>query len=383
MRPFECRAFAWTTLLLAVLGLRFGYLSADAPHWDESQYLEAGALHAAGGSAYDQRWFNYPPPLVLLMAAAERGDWARELILGWRGANLVAIAALSWIAAGRAASTGSGRTAIAVLVAATPIVGHALEWGNLSPLIATLALLGFDAERRRPWLSALTLGASVAVKPLAVGGAAFLSGHRLIATPRRPGGAALLWPPVTAVLLLPGAAMLPDMLARMSASYFDPHHLSLRRALAGLGWDVPATWIAAAVVGGALLLAGRRPLTPGEIGLVAPVVAVLALPVVWAHTFVLTLPLQVAAVVRLCGRLRPGPEAPGPGRRLAELAVVGAPVFAIQAASSPTLVNGWGATAQVVVCLLPALAPVALLGYVLRPGSAGTAATVPAGAPAS
>jgi hypothetical protein len=382
-RLFERRAFAWAALFVAIVALRSGYLSARAPHWDESQYLEAGALHAAGGSAYEQRWFNYPPPLVLLMATAERGGWARGLILGWRAANLGAIAALAWLAAGRASSSGPGRTGVALLVASTPIVGHALEWGNLSPLIAALALIGFETERRRPWSSALTLGASVAVKPLAVGGAAFLSGHRLIAGPRRPGGAALLWPAVTALLLLPGAALLPEMLARMSGSYFDPHHLSLRRVLAGLGVDVPATWIAAAVVVGALLLAGRRPLAPREMGLVAPVVALLALPVVWAHTFVLTLPLQVAAAARLRERLRPRPEALAPGRKLAELAVVAAPVFAIQGASSPTLVNGWGATAQVVVCLLPALAPVALLAYVMRTGPPGTATAAPAGAVAA
>jgi hypothetical protein len=382
VRLFERRAFAWVVLVVTVVGLRFAYLSAPAPHWDESQYLEAGALHAAGGSAYEQRWFNYPPPLVLLLSAAERGGWARELILGWRSANLVAIAALAWIAAGRASSHGLVRAAVAVLVAATPIVGNALEWGNLSPLIAALALVGWESERHRPWLSALALGTSVAVKPVALGGAAFLSGHRLIAGPARWRGAAFLWPAITVLLLVPGSALLPEMVTRMSRSYFDPHHLSIRRVFAGFGWDVPATWIASVVLGGALLLAGRRPLTPREMGLVAPVVALLALPVVWAHTFVVTLPLQVAAVARLRERLRGRAETRAAGKTLAELAAVGAPVFAIQAASSPSLVNGWGPVSQIFVCLLPTLAPTALLLYLFRTDGSGSVADAPSGGPA-
>jgi hypothetical protein len=104
--------------------------------------------------------------------------------------------------------------------------------------------------------------------------------------------------------------------------------------------------------------------------------------VVWAHTFVLTLPLQVAAVARLHERLRPRSEAPVPGRRLAELAAVAAPIFAIQASASPTMVNDWGARVQVFVCLLPALAPSALLAYLLRTDSSEAVEATPAGAPA-
>ena len=91
--------------------------------------------------------------------------------------------------------------------------------------------------------------------------------------------------------------------------------------------------------------------------------------------------LQVAAVARLCVRLREQAQTRAPGRILAELATVGAPIFAIQAASSPTLVNGWGPKAQIFVCLLPALAPAALLVYLSRTGVSESVAVGPEGGP--
>lgn len=363
----ERRGYALALLFLVVATLRFDYLVAPDPHYDEGLYLEAGELHRAGGTPYAQRYFNYPPPLVQLLGLAGRGGWTRELVLGWRVVNLVAIAGLAWLSAGRLRERGVTRWLVALVVASSPVIGHALDWGNLSPLVAATALGAFAVERRRPWVSALGLGASVALKPVALAGAAFLSAHRLLVGHRRTVGvSALGWPLVAAALLAPGTALLPGMLAKMSQLPFDPSHLSIRRLILGFGIEVPPAVIATIVLGLALALAYRHALSPDEVVVVAPVVSLLALPVVWAHTFALTLPLQVAAIARLSARLGERARAGLGGRDLVEVFAVGAPIAAIHAAASEQLLNDWSPAVQVAVCAVPTLAPTVLLVYLLR-----------------
>jgi len=156
----------------------------------------------------------------------------------------------------------------------------------------------------------------------------------------------------------------PAMLERMSRAYFDPHHLSLKRALAGLGVEVSSVWIAAAVVAGALWLARRRPLEPAEMVAAAPAVALLALPVVWAHTFALTVPLQLDSLARLGRRID------GKRRRralqasdLGEVVGILAALAVIHGSASAMLVNHWPRGVQLLVCLAPTLAPALLVGY--------------------
>jgi len=358
---------ALALLACAVAAVRIGYLTAPEPLWDERVWLEAGELLAGGESPYAHRLYNYPPPLVQLAAAAESGGWTAALVAAQRAVNLAGVVAVAALAASFAPWRPRGRLLLALAAACSPIVGHALSFGNLSPLIAAAALGALALERRRPAASAVLLGASVAVKPLALGAGLFLAGHRLVAGPRRPRPwAALGWPLATALLLVPGLALLPGMLARVAPAYYDPHHLSLKRALSGLGLEVPPPVIAAVVVVAAVVLLRRRPLAERETMLVAPVVSLLALPIVWAHTLVFTLPLQVAALARLVERAR----AHGAERRLERrvaLEVVGVvlALAAIHGSAAAGVINDWPAGVQVVVSLLPTLAPAALLAYVL------------------
>lgn len=369
-------AIAIVALVLGVL--RVEYLVADAPWWDEQIPLEAARLLEAGVSPYSHRYYNYPPPMVQAIAAADALGATRMLLLLWRAANLAAVVALAWLSAAWAGWRGGERAVVALAAALSPVVGHALGVGNLSPLVALPALVAFAGERRAPWSSALLLGASIAFKPLALGGAVFLASHRLIAGPRRPGPvAALAWAPFAALALAPGAALLPAMARRMSDVYFDPHQLSVKRLLAGIGVEVASPWIAGVVVAGALVWAGRRALAPAQMVLVAPVVALAALPVVWAHSFVLTLPLQLTALARLRERWRDPAIARG-GRWLGEVLGVVVALAAMHGAASPTLANDWPERIQWWVCLLPAVAPAILLAYVFGgvhrdPGAAAAA----------
>lgn len=352
-------------LALGLLVLHRGYLTAPSPLWDEKMYLDATELWLAGGSPYEHQFFNYPPPLVLLIASAVRGGRVEELLLSWRVLNLAAVVGLAWLAASRTGWRLRWRVAAALAVGASPIIGQAMRFGNLSPLVALAALAALALERRRPWPAAILLGASLAVKPVALGAAAFLGGHRLLTGPRRPlPVAALAWPGVLLAVVAPGAALVPAMLERMSRAYFDPHHLSLKRALAGLGVEVSSVWIAAAVVAGALWLARRRPLEPAEMVAAAPAVALLALPVVWAHTFALTVPLQLDSLARLGRRID------GKRRRralqasdLGEVVGILAALAVIHGSASAMLVNHWPRGVQLLVCLAPTLAPALLVGY--------------------
>lgn len=349
-----------------VLGaLRFDYLFAEAPWWDEQIPLEAARLLESGASPYSHRYYNYPPPMVQAIAAAEALGATRALVVAWRAANLAAVVALAWLSAGWAGWRGSERTGVTLAAALSPVVGHALAVGNLSPLVALPALLAFKWERRAPWSSSLLLAASVAFKPLALAGAVFLAAHRLFAGPRRPAPvAALAWAPFAALLLAPGSALLPAMLSRMSEVYFDPHQLSIKRLLAGVGLEVPSPWIAGVVVVAALVWVGRRVLSSSQMLLVAPVVALAALPVVWAHSFVLTMPLQLSALARLRERWHSPSVARG-GGWLGEVVGVLAAFAAMHGAASPTLANDWPERIQWWVCLAPAVAPACLLVYVL------------------
>ena len=354
------------------------YLAVLEPLPDERFYLEAGELHLAGRSPYSHPYFNYPPPLAQLVATAIRDGWTTELLRAWRLANLAAIAALAWFAARRTGWSGAALFAAAVAVAFSPAMLQALLLGNLTPVVCCAALAAFALERRRPWIAAALLGASVALKPVALAGAAFLTGHRLWRG--RRGAipiAAAGWPLVVALALAPQAALLPEMLGRMSSTYLDAGHLSMKGLLDGLGFELSAVWIAGAVVAVALVLGRRRDLRPEEIVLVAPVVALAALPVVWGHTFTLTLPLQLAAVARLVERLRVqraqrDRRESGSGRRgLGELVGVGLAIAILQVSALAPWVNDGPAGAQRVVSLLPVFAPAALLAYVL--GTAGSA----------
>lgn len=361
-------AIAVLTLILGVF--RLEYLVAEAPWWDEFIPLQAAALYLDGESPYTQRDFNYPPSLVQVIATAERGGWTRELVVGWRLANLLAVAALAWFSAGRTGWSIRGRFLAALAVGFSPVIGQAIDFGNFSPMVAILALAALSAERRRPWLAALALGASVALKPVVLVGAAFLTAHRLLASPRRGLlGPSLLWPFVAGLLVAPGATLLPAMLQKMSHAYFDRHHLSIKRVLAGLGWEVPAAWIALVVLVVALLVTRRRPIAPERMVIVAPVVALAALPVVWAHTFALTLPLQMEAVARLRSRWS-GPQRPSGRERgaldLWQAIAVLVGVAAPHAAAFASLVNDWPDPLQIVVCLIPASAPAILLHFLSR-----------------
>ena len=343
-------------------------LLAPFPQQDEPVFVEAAERMAAGASPYSQERYNYPPPLAALGAAAiERGRPGLFLALV-RSANVLAVAALAVFAAGFAGLSGGRRFPLAaLLVACLPVVHYTLWIGNLGPIAAVLALAGWQLGRHQPFGGAVLVGTSLAFKPLALAGAIYLAIRWLI---EARGGArrkveALAWLPVTVLCLVPWASELPALLKRMAEPpVFSSRNLSFRRVFEGLGIDLPAAAGTLAVLVVALCLAQRRPVDDLDRVHTAAVVALLALPVGWAHGFIFVLPLQVAAA-RLYWQRRTARSGRS-WRTLAERWGVPLGLALIQGSANAGVEFAAPAGLRAVVVLLPLLSPLALLVYLRR-----------------
>ncbi len=341
------------------------------PEQDETVPFEAAQLVSAGRSPYLQEKYNYPPPLAWFGARAlELGGTG--LFLGlMRGANLLAVSALALFAAGFAGLAPRWRFAFAAaLVALLPIVHYTFWIGNTTPVAVVLALAGWRIGARRPLAGASLVAISLAFKPIALVGALFLSVRLLLERRDRARRwvEALAWIPFTALFLLPWAGELPALLHRMSEPpLFSSRNLSFRRVFDGLGFEVPATAITFAVLLTALWLSRRRPVGDVDRLHTAPVVALLALPVAWAHGFLFALPLQVAVAKLYWERtaLRRGPS----WRNLVERWGVPLALALIQASANAGVEFDAPEWLRATVVLLPLLSPLALLVYLRRAGS--------------
>ncbi|MEO7794965.1 MAG: hypothetical protein ABIV06_09350 [Thermoanaerobaculia bacterium] len=348
-----------------------GALLQPEPQQDEPDFVEAAELVAAGQSPYLQEKYNYPPLFASLGARAlDLGGTG--LFLGlMRGANLLAVAGLAIFAAGFAGLSPPWRfTLAAALVAFLPIVHYTFWIGNTTPVAAALALAGWRIGAGRPLAGAALVGASLAFKPIALVGALYLTARRLIERPApvQRWVEALTWIPFTALGLVPWAGELPALLARMrEPPIFSSRNLSFRRVLDGFGMEMPAAAITLAVLAIAFLMARRRPIDELDRVHTAPVVALLALPVAWAHGFLLVLPLQVAAARRYWDRrdrrdLRATRRASS-AQALAERWGVPLALALIQASASAGVEFAAPEWLRATIVLLPLLAPVALLTY--------------------
>lgn len=346
-------------------------LLQPAPEQDETVPFEAAQLVAAGRSPYLQEKYNYPPPLAWFGALAlELGG--TDLFLGlMRGVNGLAVGGLAIFAAGFAGLAPRWRFALAAaLVAFLPIVHYTFWIGNTTPVAAALALAGWRLGAQRPLTGAALVAASLAFKPIALVGALFLSARWLFERPARARRwvEALAWVPLTALCLVPWAAELPALLARMrEPPIFSSRNLSFRRVLDGFGVEVPAAAITLAVLLTALWLSRRQPADELDRVHTAPVVSLLALPVAWAHGFLFLLPLQVAAA-RLYFDRR-ALRRPTSGRNLAERWGVPLALALLQASANAGVEFQAPAWLRATIVLLPILSPLALLAYLLRAGS--------------
>ena len=282
-------------------------VSSEVPLVDEAVYLRAFEAVAAGGSPYTVEGYYYPTAFAQVGAAALELLGQSPTLWALRGLVLTSLASVVWLSLscwpmsrGRRFLIGAGYLLLA------PAVGLSLVFGNVSFLVLALMLVAFFVWTRRPWLAGLLLGMSVAIKPLAPLAVLALAVHR---PKHRPTGstipphwlAAALAVSISAFVLLP-----PARLLAMTSQPITGHNffrtISLHRILSLFDLDVSPLLVAIVVAAVVVVVCRWRPLSQIEVLCVATAAALMAAPVIWAHTLVLALPMQAIALWRASER---------------------------------------------------------------------------------
>jgi glycosyl transferase family 87 len=356
---------------VAGLGRWRAELLAPTPHFDEAVYLEAFRLARQGEVAVEvdhptgiRAVYLYLPSFTRLGATA-LGAWGpRGAMAALRAANLLAAAAVAWLAvAGRRWRWTTRLLAALAAMTLSPLVGNALFYGNVTLVAGALALAGLALAARRAAAAGVLLGCGLAVKPV-LAAAPWLLAFQRGATGRARLAAAIAVAVAAAATLWGGIEALPALLAAGGRPDVA-HNVSLARVAYAWGWRIPPALLAAAALAAGLAVARRRELATDELTALAATVSVLALPLVWPHTLALTLPVQALALERGVERWR----AAGPPRwrRAAELAIVVAAIVSVQGAQGAGAAPDWPLAAQGLVTAIPLIALVGLTAAAIRP----------------
>ncbi|MCH7665805.1 MAG: hypothetical protein IH936_07745 [Acidobacteria bacterium] len=350
---------------------------------DEETYLAAFRAMAAGSSPYDIESFHYTPTFAWVGAQliARVGEFGTLQILRW--SSLAGLAVAVWCSsAWLAVSWATRLTLAAAFVAMAPGVGAGLCTGNTSFAVIGVILPALIFWSRRSALagavpSGFALGATVAAKPLAPLALVALFFHRPSSTEgRRHQLAGLVGGLTAAALLLPMISRLGEMSAQPIHRLSYARSFSLQRlfALAGFEVNAPAIVFTGAVA--VAVLVYLLPLDRSQLLAVAVSISVLATPIVWDHTLLMTLPVQVMALAVAAERWREG-SGQALRSRTYELVLVGLGALAIQFSGGVGAVDELFRAAQFAFIALPCFAPALLSAYVLvstgSPGSTGSA----------
>lgn len=335
---------------------------APGTHFDERIF--AGAFDAVrhGQSPYTQPTFNYPPPFAVLGAALWQRLGERSFLLLLRGLELASACAIAWLAVAFTPWRPwlQWTIAAAMVTLAFP-VENAVACGNISPIIQVLALAGLVLASTTPFLAGILLGTGIALKPLAAAAVPLLA---VYGWKRRDGFLrAALVAGVTAAGLLAalGGRYLPALWSRATVPAPPAQDLSLARVLRGFGLHVnPLAIFAAVTVLAAIYLLAWRAHRPSERDMQAVVLTACAvgLPVVWPHTLLMTLPVQVHALERVLDeRQRPT------GWKVLLILLLAAAMLGIDGSSgSRTAPLGWPEAAQGALALVPLAGVLILCG---------------------
>jgi hypothetical protein len=355
-------------LALAVLPLaRWGpSLTGAEPLGDEPAYSAAFVNVAAGASPYDGTGFVYPA------AFAFAGAWGVEhlgltpTLYLLRAANLLGLAIAVWCALAWLPRSLPFRLALAgAYILLAPQAADAIRLGNVSLAASGLVIAGLLLVPRSPLAGGGLLGVSLALKPIAP----MVIPCLLLAVDRdrrqarvRAAGIALLL-----LLVLVFAFPYADKLLALQETPRVAHTVSLHRLPKVLGYEVNALWLSAPLALAALALLRRHPLGRARFLCFATAASLVVLPLVWSHTLVLALPLEVLALTVAVDRWRRGAVGGAPSGRVSwfEPVLVGLAVASLQLATGAGTIDDQGLLLQAAAALLPALAPIGLLAYLL------------------
>jgi hypothetical protein len=369
-------------LLAAVAALRYAEGVFDPqPRPDELAYFVAFERVRDGASPYHGDYF-YLPLLAIAGARAVELVGEAAVLAALRAANVLGAAVMVWWSLGWSGLALRRRLLLAIgyLVVAEPI-RYGLLWGNLSLALGGSVVWALLAWDRRPLLAGAVLGAGVAIKPLAPAAIAALAIHRSPLPPahgawtKRLGvSGAQLRAAIAAVVLGALLVLVPPGLGTFlelgGGRPWVTRNVALHRLLHCFGIDVPALWLSAAVALAGALLVRRLVLPPLWLYCYAVSLALLATPLVWSHTLLLTLPMQVVALAIAARRWRSRPTGEAAAHARARLLLEG--ILVLGAVLAAELAQGVGGIddqplwIQGLVLLPPVLAPTALALYVVR-----------------
>lgn len=363
-------------LAILALGtfLRFGWwLSFPGPLLpDELTYTRAIRFAMEGKSPYEWGGYLYPPLFAHVSAWIWETFGRGGLLAVYRLVNLAGAVVTVWCSMVWFPFAWRWRVVLGLgVIFLSPAMVQGLTFGNLSLWVSGMVVLGLLIWTRRPVAAGLLLGVSVAIKPLAPPAILVLGAHRSTEEGHRHWLAAGVSVAVAAGLLLsvPGFS---EWLEVGRAGRGPIHRsVSFHRFPAMLGFE-PDLLVVTALVMVAVLVLGRWRGWGrlGALGL-ALVAVMAATPLVWNHTLVATLPLQVLAVVLLIRRRKlgrgseGGGEGEAPRRRLYELLLVSLGVASLHLATGANTIYFSPVWLQILGAGAPALAPGALLAYIL------------------
>lgn len=354
-------------LCLVILIRWWQFVMSPTTLIDENIYLEAFQQAVDDQDPYLIGGFYYPRTFALLggWLLGNLGELAVKVLL--RAASVGGLSLVVWIAACTWSAPWLWRVvAGAAYLSIAPAVNYGIAVGNVTFVITALILSGLVVWSRHPVMAGLILGGSTGIKPLAPLAILALVAHRPRPLTRANWVAGGLAGSLAAGLLATNAgylAITPDSIGRLPFI----RSISLNRILVLLGVEVSPVLIAA-VLGAILVLVARlHPMSRRDILCFGGLAAVLAVPIIWSHTLLLTLPLQVVALTTSVARRR-RPSATDHVWLRYEWIFVLLGVAALQLTEGLGAIDDQALAFQLVVLTVAYLAAPALMAYVLAVG---------------
>jgi hypothetical protein len=366
--PYGRHALAIAVLMLLAATRWWRQVFDPFPQNDETLYFAAFEAVRRGDSPFTVSGY------LTFSSLAHFGAWSMDLLGRLptlaivRTANLVGLTACVWCASAWLPWRWERRLLASMLyVAVAPPVAFGVKLGNLSPMMAGMMIIALLFWPRLPVAAGALLGLSLTIKPVAPAAIVALLFHRPGAVGRRHLVAGSVAAIVAAAVVL-GSPHLGTLLSKeiwfrlgTTVSPYRFAHL--------LGLEGSEPFVLGLVLLATILVARSRVLGRTQCYALAATAAIAATPVVWSHTLLVTLPLQVLALLVLAERHREFRRSGATRARHSvwgEIALVVLAVVALQTAEGATNTYDQHFLIQWFGTLPPALGPAVLTGYLLR-----------------
>ncbi len=357
-------------VLLLVPVVRWWPIVAETeePLGDEVEYFAAFEHVAEGKSPFAEDDYLYPSVF------AYAGAWSLE-VLGrtatdvlLRAINLLGLAVAIWCSMAWLPWSARRRLLAGVgFILLAPQVSYSVLFNNFSLAVAGMLLGGLLLASRRPLAAGLLLGGSVALKPIApMAVGCLLFAHRE-AHERKLRRAAIAAIVVAAALVL-ADPHLDELLALTADTERVAASITLHRFPQLFGFEINALWISVPLALLAIALAARGGLGRARFLCFAVTASLAVTPLVWSHTLVVLLPLEVLALAVAADRwatLKKRAPGSSPLPPWLEPVLVVLAVASIQLSSGAGSIGDQNLVLQFFGAGVPAVSPLALLAYLL------------------